>query len=92
MEKPISRPATRKAETRSDKNSQAKSIRDLVQDLKLEADPNIAVEIVSEENPEAILPHETSNPQTLEYVVTSSSSNSSERDPLGTGDRPTDSL
>lgn len=92
MDKTVRRPAPRKAEPKSDKNAHAKSIRDLVRDLKLEVDPNVAVEIVSEENPETILPHEASNTQTLEYVVTSGSSNSSDRDPLGTVDRPSDSL
>lgn len=64
----------------SDKGSQAKTIQDLVRDLKLEVEATGVVEIIPpDDNPESILPHGGS---ALEYTVTTSPDPNLDRDPL----------
>lgn len=73
-----------------DKGCHARTIQDLVQELKLEVEPNGVVEIVPpEDNPESILPH---GGQNLEYTVTTNNDVSNDRDPLEAGDRTSDTL
>ncbi|XP_044003741.1 zinc finger protein 878-like isoform X2 [Aphidius gifuensis] len=82
------RPASRSASSKNianinenDKNDNARTIQDLVQELKLEIEPNNVVDIVSpEDNPESILPHEGG--QNLEYSVVSAQEENNDRDPL----------
>lgn len=70
-----------------DKGAQAKTIQDLVRDLKLEVEASGVVEIVPpDDNPESILPH--TGAQNLEYTVTSAADTNTDRDPL----RPTDNM
>ncbi|XP_071642388.1 uncharacterized protein [Temnothorax longispinosus] len=74
-----------------DKGAQAKTIQDLVRDLKLEVEATGVVEIVPpDDNPESILPHTGQN---LEYTVTSTADTGTEdRDPLEAVVRPTDNM
>ncbi|KAG7188391.1 hypothetical protein KM043_008042 [Ampulex compressa] len=75
----------------NDKGAQAKTIQDLVRDLKLEVEATGVVEIVPpDDNPESILPH--AGGQTLEYTVTTASDTTSERDPLEAVVRTTDNM
>lgn len=64
-----------------DKGSQAKTIQDLVRDLKLEVEATGVVEIIPpDDNPESILPH--AGGPTLEYTVTTTPDANLDRDPL----------
>ncbi|KAK9297603.1 hypothetical protein QLX08_008750 [Tetragonisca angustula] len=64
-----------------DKSSQAKTIQDLVRDLKLEVEATGVVEIIPpDDNPESILPH--AGGPTLEYTVTTTPDANLDRDPL----------
>ncbi|XP_011870388.1 PREDICTED: zinc finger protein 34-like isoform X2 [Vollenhovia emeryi] len=69
-------------EMEGDKGAQAKTIQDLVRDLKLEVKATGVVEIVPpDDNPESILPH--TGAQNLEYTVTSTADTVNvDRDPL----------
>ncbi|XP_018301198.1 zinc finger protein 260 isoform X2 [Mycetomoellerius zeteki] len=74
----------------SNKGTQAKTIQDLVRDLKLEVEATGVVEIVPpDDNQETILPH--TGAQTLEYTVTSTA-DTVNRDPLEAVVRTTDSM
>ncbi|KAL6265407.1 hypothetical protein P5V15_002203 [Pogonomyrmex californicus] len=75
-----------------DKRAQAKTIQDLVRDLKLEAEATGVVEIVPpDDNPESILPH--AGAQNLEYTVTSAGDTvNADRDPLEAVVRTTDNM
>ncbi|XP_076652527.1 uncharacterized protein LOC143358895 isoform X1 [Halictus rubicundus] len=78
-------------EDENDKKAQAKTIQDLVRDLKLEVEANGVVEIIPpDDNPESILPH-TGGPA-LEYTVTTTSDNNAERDPLEAVVRTADNM
>lgn len=78
-------------EDENDKGSQAKTIQDLVRDLKLEVEATGVVEIVPpDDNPESILPH--AGGQTLEYTVTTATDTNSDRDPLEAVVRTTDNM
>lgn len=73
----------------TDKGAQAKTIQDLVRDLKLEVEATGVVEIVPpDDNPESILPHTSG--QNLEYAVTSTADTvvNADRDPLEAVVRP----
>ncbi|XP_012224417.2 zinc finger protein 271-like isoform X2 [Linepithema humile] len=73
----------------TDKGAQAKTIQDLVRDLKLEVEATGVVEIVPpDDNPESILPH--TGGQNLEYAVTSTADTvvNADRDPLEAVVRP----
>ncbi|KYN06034.1 hypothetical protein ALC62_03034 [Cyphomyrmex costatus] len=70
------------------KRTQAKTIQDLVRDLKLKVEATGVVEIVSD-NQEAILPH--TGAQNLEYTV-ASTADTVNRDPLEAVVRTTDSM
>ncbi|KAI4499128.1 hypothetical protein M0802_005711 [Mischocyttarus mexicanus] len=75
----------------NDKGAQAKSIQDLVRDLKREVEATGVVEIVPpDDNPESILPH--AGGQTLEYTVTTTADGNSDRDPLEAVVRTTDNM
>jgi len=76
----------------ADKSTQAKTIQDLVRDLKLKVEATGVVEIVRpDDNPESILPHTSA--QTLEYVVTSTADSvTADRDPLEAVVRTTDNM
>ncbi|XP_066595796.1 zinc finger protein 271-like [Prorops nasuta] len=79
-------------EETEDKRSQAKTIQDLVRDLKLEVEPSGVVEIVPpDDNPESILPHPGAG-QNLEYTVATASVANTGRDPLEAVVRTTDSM
>ncbi|CAL7942124.1 unnamed protein product [Xylocopa violacea] len=93
-ERPIRIPLPAKTnpfqEEENAKRAQAKTIQDLVRDLKLEVDATGVVEIVPpDDNPESILPH--SGGQTLEYTVTTTP-DTNERDPLEAVVRTTDNM
>lgn len=89
-ERPMNRVITGK-NIEEDKSSQAKTIQDLVRDLKLEVEPTGVVEIVPpDDNPESILPH--AGGQTLEYTVTTAPDTNSDRDPLEAVVRTTDNM
>ncbi|XP_025994813.1 zinc finger protein 271 isoform X2 [Solenopsis invicta] len=78
-------------ETEGDKKAQAKTIQDLVRNLKLEVEATTGVvEIVPpDDNPESILPH--TGAQNLEYTVTSTADTvNADRDPLEAVVRTTD--
>ncbi|XP_012532707.1 zinc finger protein 37 isoform X2 [Monomorium pharaonis] len=79
-------------ELEGDKRAQAKTIQDLVRDLKLEVEATSVVEIVPpDDNPETILPH--TGGQNLEYTVTSTADTvNTDRDPLEAVVRTTDSM
>lgn len=78
-------------EDENDKKAQAKTIQDLVRDLKLEVEANGVVEIIPpDDNPESILPH-TGGPA-LEYTVTTTSDTNAERDPLEAVVRTADNM
>ncbi|XP_026668201.1 zinc finger protein 260-like isoform X2 [Ceratina calcarata] len=71
--------------------SQAKTIQDLVRDLKLEVEPSGVVEIVPpDDNPESILPH--TDGQDLEYNVTATTDAGNDRDPLEAVVRTADNM
>lgn len=73
------------------KKAQAKTIQDLVRDLKLEVEATGVVEIIPpDDNPESILPH--AGGQTLEYAVTTTPDATSERDPLEAVVRTADNM
>ncbi|XP_031830305.1 uncharacterized protein LOC116426011 isoform X2 [Nomia melanderi] len=73
------------------KKAQAKTIQDLVRDLKLEVEATGVVEIIPpDDNPESILPH--AGGQTLEYTVTTTPDATSERDPLEAVVRTADNM
>lgn len=76
----------------ADKGAQAKTIQDLVRDLKLKVEATGVVEIVRpDDNPESILPH--TGGQTLEYTVTSTADTvTADRDPLEAVVRTTDNM
>ena len=77
-------------ENNIDKGCQARTIQDLVQELKLEVEQNGVMEIVQpDDNPESILPHEGGN--TSEYTGRNNDA-SNDRDPLEAVDRSSDSL
>ncbi|XP_018048050.1 PREDICTED: zinc finger protein 271-like isoform X2 [Atta colombica] len=89
-----SRPKTKSRknakQTEDDKGTQAKTIQDLVRDLKLEVEATGVVEIVSpDDNQETILPH--TGARNLEYTVTSTA-DTVNRDPLEAVVRTTDSM
>lgn len=79
-------------EIEGDKRAQAKTIQDLVRDLKLEVEATGVVEIVPpDDNPESILPH--TGGQNLEYTVTSTADTvNADRDPLEAVVRTTDNM
>ncbi|KAL0105172.1 hypothetical protein PUN28_016666 [Cardiocondyla obscurior] len=79
-------------EIEGDKGAQAKTIQDLVRDLKLEVEASGVVEIVPpDDNPESILPH--TGAQNLEYTVTSTADTvNTDRDPLEAVVRTTDNM
>jgi len=79
-------------EIEGDKRTQAKTIQDLVRDLKLEVEASGVVEIVPpDDNPESILPH--TGGQNLEYTVTSTADTvNADRDPLEAVVRTTDNM
>lgn len=82
---------TKNLEDENDKGAQAKTIQDLVRDLKLEVEPTGVVEIVPpDDNPESILPH--TGGQNLEYTVASTADSSGDRDPLEAVVRTTDNM
>ncbi|XP_003702506.1 uncharacterized protein LOC100877507 isoform X2 [Megachile rotundata] len=91
-ERPLNRVISGKnIEDENDKGSQAKTIQDLVRDLKLEVEATGVVEIVPpDDNPESILPH--AGGQTLEYTVTTATDTNSDRDPLEAVVRTTDNM
>lgn len=91
-DRPLNRIITGKnIEEDNDKGAQAKTIQDLVRDLKLEVEATGVVEIVPpDDNPESILPH--AGGQTLEYTVTTTADGNSERDPLEAVVRTTDNM
>ncbi|XP_047367663.1 zinc finger protein 45-like isoform X2 [Vespa velutina] len=91
-DRPLNRIMTGKnVEEDNDKGAQAKTIQDLVRDLKLEVEATGVVEIVPpDDNPESILPH--AGGQTLEYTVTTTADGNSERDPLEAVVRTTDNM
>ncbi|XP_020292029.1 zinc finger protein 607-like isoform X2 [Pseudomyrmex gracilis] len=74
------------------KAAHAKTIQDLVRDLKLEVDATGVVEIVApDDNPETILPHTSG--QNLEYTVTSTADTAAaDRDPLEAVVRTNDNI
>lgn len=83
--------AGKSIEEENDKGSQAKTIQDLVRDLKLEVEATGVVEIVPpDDNPESILPH--AGGQTLEYTVTTAPDTNPDRDPLEAVVRTTDNM
>ncbi|XP_029044223.1 zinc finger protein 879-like [Osmia bicornis bicornis] len=91
-DRPLNRVISGKSiDDENDKGSQAKTIQDLVRDLKLEVEATGVVEIVPpDDNPESILPH--AGGQTLEYTVTASTDGNSDRDPLEAVVRTTDNM
>lgn len=65
----------------SEVGKNAKTVQDLVQELKLEVESSNVVDIVSsEDNPESILPHEGG--QNLEYSIVTAQDRNVDRDPL----------
>ncbi|XP_053979542.1 zinc finger protein 260-like isoform X2 [Hylaeus anthracinus] len=91
-DRPLNRVISGKTiEDENDKGAQAKTIHDLVRDLKLEVEGTGVMETVPpDDNPECILPH--AGGQTLEYTVTTTSDTSQERDPLEAVVRTTDNM
>ena len=91
-ERPMNRVLSGKTiEDENDKGSQAKTIQDLVRDLKLEVEATGVVEIIPpDDNPESILPH--AGGQTLEYTVTTAPDANPDRDPLEAVVRTADNM
>lgn len=93
-ERPASRslvPKSTESDAQKAANNKARTIQDLVHELKLEVEPNGNVEIVAgPQTPESILPHEGA--QTLEYEVTSANDSSNEKDPLESVVRTADEM
>lgn len=93
-ERPLSRIITGKAleedEEEKEKRVQAKTIQDLVRDLKLEVEATGVVVVPPDDNPESILPH--AGGSTLEYTVTTAQDENPDRDPLEAVVRTTDNM
>lgn len=92
-DKSVSKVVTGKSveDVEADKGMQAKTIQDLVRNLKLEVEATGVVEIVPpDDNPESILPH--TGGQNLEYTVTSTADANTDRDPLEAVVRTTDNM